>query len=86
MVDNFSSQEIKDLEEKFDWMRDYYGQLKGAVVDDVSIAVYEDNTQLGFPCITFRLSNGMKYECDILSAFDVDMPGFIGGLPYSDDK
>lgn len=86
MVNDFSAAEIKDLEQSFSWMRDYYGQLKGAVVDDVCIAVYEDNKQLGFPSIKFRLKNGEVFECDILSAFDLDMPGFIAGLPFSEEQ
>lgn len=84
MSNNFSSEQMSELEDRFQWMRDYYGQLKGAVVEDVSIAIYEDNTKLGFPSIKFRLVNGSVHECDVLSSFDLDMPGFIAGLPFKD--
>jgi hypothetical protein len=85
MSNNFTNDQIKELENNFQWMRDYYGQLKGAVIEDVSIAIYEDNKQVAFPSLKFKLVNGSVHECDVLSSFDLEMPGFIAGLPYKGD-
>lgn len=65
-------------------MAKYYGQLKGAVIENVSIAVVDEDVNLAFPRLTVKLSNGKIVETEIVSIHDEGVPGVIYGLPWDE--
>lgn len=66
---------------EYSWLADYYGVLKGSVVQDVTLSIDEE-TKLIYPTLSFFTFNNVKYECEIVCQEDVNMPGFITGLPF----
>lgn len=84
-MDEFSIIEKTSVMESHGWMDEYYGQLLGAVVDDISIAIDENNRNAAFPQITFRLASGRKVKTEIASITDENVPGIIYGLSWSEE-
>lgn len=80
-----SNEELIKLGERYDWMRKYVGQLKGAVIRDVSINIDVEQGNIAFPCLKIELMNGDVHECEIISVYNPDTPGFIAGLPFQSD-
>lgn len=81
-----SNEDLIELGERYDWMRKYVGQLKGAVIRDVSINVDIEQGHMAFPCLKVELMNGETYECEIVSVYNPDTPGFIVGLPFQSES
>lgn len=80
-----SNEDLIKLGEKYDWMRKYMGQLKGAVIRDVFINIDVEQGHMAFPCLKVELMNGAIHECEIVSASNPDTAGFIIGLPFQND-
>lgn len=67
-----------------EWMAKYYGQLKGGVIQNVSIAVMDEEPNLAFPRLTIKLFNGKVVETEVVSIHDEGIPGVIYGLPWDE--
>lgn len=74
--------DLDTASEEHKWLAKYYGVLKGSVVQDISLS-YDLETNLIYPTFTFFTFGGKKYECEVVCQEDVNMPGFITGLPFS---
>jgi hypothetical protein len=84
-MDKFSIIEKTSVMESHGWMDQYYGQLLGSVVDDISIAIDDKNSNAAFVQITFKLTSGRKVKTEIASITDENIPGIIYGLPWSEE-
>ena len=77
-----SENDLTKYREQYSWMQKYLGQLKGAVIKNVGINIDLEKNGMAFPSLTIELFDGGVYECEILSVYDTDSPGFISGLPH----
>ena len=82
--ESFTDEEITYINNNFSWMSDYYKQIQGATIEKVTIGLSDngDESMLAFPVLQLRLADGERYSCDILSAYNTDLPGVLVGLPY----
>ena len=80
-----TSQMKKQREKERKFLLSYYGQLKGAIITDVSIRVDEDEPSLGWwPTLDVRLANGQEYVLEVSQDAEGNGPGMLFGLPGGD--
>lgn len=73
--------DLHAAQKEYHWLAKYYGALKGSVVENVSLSIDEE-TRLIYPTFTFLTFDNHKYECEIVCQEDLNLPGFITGLPF----
>lgn len=85
MSDVIGKDELTKLNQRYGWMRRYVGQLKGAVIRDVTLNLDVEKGNIVFPCLKIELMDGSVHECEIISVYNPDTPGFIAGLPFQSE-
>lgn len=73
----------KRTESQARWMGRYYGQLQGATIEKVTIAVDEDpdfGTDI-YPMLTVKFKDGQTAEILVFRDEEGNGPGFLQGLP-----
>lgn len=80
----FTDMELEFAKNNYQWLAEYYRPLQGATVSRIYIGISDDDDMLAFPVIDFQLTNGEIYTCDIVCAGELNSPGFISGLPFSE--
>jgi hypothetical protein len=73
--------DIENARKEYSWLADYYGVLKGSVIQDVSLSIDEE-TKLIYPTFKVFTFGNKTYECEIVCQEDINMPGFVTGLPF----
>lgn len=82
----FSDDERQSIRDSHYWMEKYYGVLMNAKVNNISLAVDDENPKLAFLRLQFQLSDGELVTTELVSTDDINRPGILLGLPRPIDR
>ena len=78
---NITPKELEDARKNHGFLANYYRHLKGAKINDVMLGIYEDDPTIAIPIFKIESANGELFTCELLSAYDLGVPGCLYGLP-----
>lgn len=79
---NITPEEMNEAKFNHSRIAEYYKHLKGAKINDVLLAIYDDDPMMAIPIIKIETAKGELFTCELLCAADLGTPGFLYGLPW----
>lgn len=82
----FTDEEKARIRDSHYWMERYYGVLIDSKVNNVSLAVDDEDPSIAFLRIDFQLKDGELVTAELVSTDDINKPGLLLGLPRPIDR